>query len=287
VLPAFVITLREGLEAALIVSIVSAFLIKNGQASALRWVALGTALAAGICLLAGVVLHLVEQSLPQKQQEGLETIVSLTAVAMVTYMIVWMRRNARSLRRSLELSTGEALARGSVMALVLMAFFAVFREGLETAVFLVAAFQNSVDPTATGSGAILGLVAAVVLGYALYRGGLRIDLGRFFRLTGLVLVVVAAGLVASALHTAHEAGWVNFLQDEALNLDWLVRPGTVISALVTGMFGIQARPTVVEVLGWLAYLVPVGLYVAWPQGRPAPPPRASGRDTVPLAGPAS
>ena len=106
----------------------------------------------------------------------------------------------------------------------------------------------------------------MALGYGIYRGGVRIDMARFFRVTGLVLVLVAAGLAATALHTAHEAGWINGLQGQALDLTWLVRPGTVTSALLTGMLGIQPRPTVGEVAIWLLYLVPVALVVCWPRG---------------------
>ena len=272
-LPTFVIGLREGLEAALIVGIIAAFLRHNGRRDALRWIALGVGAASILCAAVGVGLHLAERALPYRQQEGLETIVALVAVGMITYMIVWMRQNAASIKSSLEHETSSALAEGSVAALVTMSFFAVLREGFETAVFLVAAFQSSADPTATGTGAAAGLLVSVVLGYAIYRGAVHIDLGRFFRFTALVLVVVSAGLLASAFHTAHEAGWVDIGQQVAVNLGWLVRPGTVVSSLATGMFGIQPRPTVIELGAWLVYLVPVALYVAWPR-RAARPVRA-------------
>ena len=123
----------------------------------------------------------------------METVIGLIAVMAVTYMIVWMRRNARGIKAALEGEAASALAAGSTMALVAMAFLAVLREGLETSVFLLAAFQNSTDTTAAGSGAVLGLVAAVAIGLGLYRGGVRINLSRFFRITGVVLVFVAAG----------------------------------------------------------------------------------------------
>jgi high-affinity iron transporter len=264
-LPAFVIGLREGLEASLIVGIIAAFLRVNGRRNLLRWVLLGVGLASGLCLAAGIALHVFEKSLPQKQQEGLETIVALVAVCVISYMVVWMRQHAASMRHELETSAREALLQGSAAGLVFMAFLAVLREGLETAVFLVAAFQSSVDSQATGAGAVLGIATAVAIGIGIYSGGVHINLSRFFRITGVVLVLVAAGLVSAALHTAHEAGWLNGLQASVLNLEWFVRPGSVISALVTGMFGIQAQPTQAEVFGWLAYGIPAGLYVAWPQ----------------------
>jgi high-affinity iron transporter len=264
VLPTFVIALREGVEASLIVGIVAAFLGQQGRRDALRWVWIGVGLATALCLAVGVGLRLVGESLPEAQQEGLETIIALVAVGMVTYMIVWMRRHARGIKRVLEGEVAEALVNGSVIALVAMAFFAVLREGLETAVFLLAVFQSSTNPGAASLGAVLGLVTAAVVGYLLYKGGLRINLSRFFRVTGVVLAVVAAGLVASALHTAHEATWFNLLQAKALDLSWLVAPGSIRAALLTGMLGLRPEPTAGEALGWLLYLVPVGLYVLWP-----------------------
>ena len=165
---------------------------------------------------------------------------------------------------ALRANAGHALAEGSAWALVAMAFFAVLREGLETAVFMLAAFQASGDSTAAGSGAVLGVLAAVAIGWGIYRGGVRLDLARFFRVTAAVLVLVAAGLVATAIHTAHEATWLNGLQAQALDLSWLVRPGTVTSSLVTGVLGVQPQPTVGEVFGWLLYATPMLAYVLWP-----------------------
>ncbi len=270
-LPTFVIALREGVEASLIVGIVAAFLGQQGRREGLRWMWTGVALAAVLCLAIGIGLRVLGENLPQAQQEGLESVIALVAVAMVTYMIVWMRRHARSMRRLLEGEAASALARGSVLALVAMAFFAAVREGLETAVFLLAVFESSTNTVAASTGAVLGLAVAMVLGYLFYKGGVRINLSRFFRITGAVLVLVAAGLVASALHTAHEATWLNVLQARAVDLTWLVAPGSVRAALLTGMLGLQPEPTVGEALGWLLYAVPVGLYVLWPdRWRPLP-----------------
>jgi FTR1 family protein len=269
-LPTFVIGLREGVEAALIVSIIATFLRTEGRKDALRWVWVGVISAALICLAVGVLLEVLNQELPQKQQEGLETVVGFIAVGIVTFMLVWMRKNAAGLSGELRASTAAALREGSVKALVGMAFFAVFREGLETAVFLVAVFQNSDDPGSAGIGAILGLIAACVIGFAIYRGGVKLNYARFFRFTGLVLALVAAGLVASALHTAHEAGWINFGQDQALDLTWLVVPGTWTAALLTGMLGIQPQPTTIEVVGYLVYAVPAIVYILIPARKKGP-----------------
>jgi high-affinity iron transporter len=263
-LTTFVIALREGLEASLIVGIIAAFLRRQGRSDALRAMWAGVALAIVLCLAVAVVLRVVDDQLPHREQEGLETIVALIAVGMVTYMIVWMTEHARDLKGQLQAGAAGALARGSMWALVAMAFFAVLREGFETSVFLLAAFNDATDPAAAGFGVLLGLACALVLGYALYRGGVRLNLSRFFRATGVVLVLVAAGLVASALHTGAEAGWVVGGQAQALDLSAVVRPGTVWESLITGILGIPAKPTVIELVGWLLYAVPMLLILLAP-----------------------
>jgi high-affinity iron transporter len=263
-IPTFVIALREGVEASLIVGIIAAFLVKEGRRDAMRQMWLGVGIAIVLCMGVAIVLRVVGQELPESGQEGLETVIGLIAVAAVTYMIVWMRRHARGIKAELEGHAASALAAGSTMALVAMAFLAVLREGFETSVFLLAAFQDASDTTAAGVGAVIGLVAAVAIGLGIYRGGVRINLSRFFRVTGLILVFVAAGLLATSLHTAHEAGWFNDLQGQAIDLSWLVQPGTISGSLLTGMLGLQPQPTVGEALIYLLYAVPMALYVLWP-----------------------
>jgi high-affinity iron transporter len=264
VLPAFVITLREGVEAALIVGIVAAFLVRQGRRDALRPMWVGVGLALGMCTAVALGLRIGGEELPEREQEALETIVGLIAVGFVSYMIVWMRRHARGLKAVLEGEAATALATGSAIGLLTMAFLAVLREGFETAVFLLAVFQDTSNPGSAGTGAVLGLVAAIALGVALYHGGVKINLSRFFRITGLVLVLVAAGLFAMSVHTAHEAGWFNSLQSQAIDLSWLVKPGEISGSLLTGMLGLQPKPTVGEALAYLLYAVPMGLYVIWP-----------------------
>ncbi len=268
-LPTFVIGLREGLEAALIIGIIAAFLRKEGRKDLLRWVFVGVGVAVVLCVGIGVGLKLASEELPHKQQEGLETVIGLIAVVMVTYMVVWMKRNSRGLKGQLEGLTAQAMTGHSraELAMVAMAFLAVLREGIETAVFLLAAFNESKHAGTAATGAITGLLVAIALGYGIYRGGVKINLSKFFRATGLVLVFVAAGLVVNAFHTAHEAGWINFGQDSTIDLTWLVKPGSVQASLLTGMLGVQPSPVVIEIVAWLAYLVPVGLYVVWPPGK--------------------
>jgi len=270
----FVIGLREGVEAALIVGIVAMFLNQQGRRDALRWMWAGVVLAVALCLGVAVVLELIDEGLPQRQQEGFEAIVGLVAVAMVTFMIVFMRRHARSLGGALRDNAASALAAGSAWGLVAMAFLAVMREGLETAMFLLAAFQASmgVSPAAAGAGALTGVLVACVIGWAIYRGGMKVNLAKFFRVTAVLLVVIAAGLVSSAIHHANEAGLLTAYNHQALDLSWLVVPrsDSITTGLITGLLGLYPFPSVAEVAGWLIYAVPMLTFVLWPQRRPNP-----------------
>jgi len=267
-LPTFVIGLREGVEASLIVGIVAAFLRQEGRTDALRRMWLGVAIAVLVCVAVGVGLEVVNENLPQRKQEMLETVIAVVALVMVSFMIVFMRRHARSMKADLQSKAEVALAAGSATALVLMAFLAVLREGFETAVFLLATFDSSRSRGASLIGAILGLVVAVVIGWLTYRGGTRVNLGRFFIATALVLVVVAAGLASFAAHSAHEAGWLNSAQGESFDATAFIKPGSVRSALITGVLGIQPRPRLAEVIAWVGYLVPMVLVVLWPKRAP-------------------
>jgi high-affinity iron transporter len=269
VIPTLVIGLREGLEASLIVGIIASFLAKNGRRDALRQTWIGVIAAALVCLAVGIGLVTLSRELPQKAQEGLETIIGAFAVVMVTFMIVWMNKHARSMKKELEGAAASALARGSATALVAMAFLAVLREGFETSVFLVSILQNSSNSTAATAGAFIGIAIAVAIGYGIYKGGVKLNLARFFKVTGIVLVLVAAGLTMTVMHTAHEAGWINFGQGTAADLTWLVRPGTVVASLITGVLGIQPKPTVVEAVAWFLYAIPMLLFITWP--RPSKP----------------
>ena len=270
-LATFVIGLREGLEAALIVGIIAAFLTRHGRRDALVRMWLGVAAAVVLCLAVGITLQAVNAGLPQRQQEMLECVVAAVAVVMVSYMVLWMRRHSRDLRGDLQAAAGSALATGSALALTSMAFLVVIREGFETAVFLLAAFQSALSPAQAVAGIVLGLAVAVVLGYLIYRGGVRLNLSRFFRITGVVLVLVAGGLVMSTLRAAYEAGWLTGGQQEAVDLSAVARPGSVVESLLTGMLGIRSAMPVVEVLAWLLYVVPMLAVVLWPARRTPSP----------------
>ena len=259
----FLIGLREGLEATLIVGIVAAFLRRNGQS--LRPMFVGVALAVAISLAVGIGLDLLSTSLPQAQQEMLETVIGAVAVVFVTTMIIWMNQHAYQLKGELEREAQRAVTSGSSLALVAMAFLAVLKEGFETAVFMLAAVQAGRGSGALGLvGALTGILCAVGIGVAIYSGGIRLDLGRFFKISGVFLVLIAAGLVLSTLRTAHEAGWVDIGQQLVVDLSAWIPRNSIRGAIVTGMLGIPTDPRLIEVLGWLLYAVPVLLVFLWP-----------------------
>ncbi|GLE54093.1 hypothetical protein ATCCBAA256_36580 [Mycobacterium montefiorense] len=259
----FLIGLREGLEATLIVSIVAAFLKRNGQST--RPMFVGVGLAVLISIAVGVGLDLFSATLPQAQQEMMETVINAIAAVFVTSMIIWMNRNAMRLKGELEREAQQALNRGGALALVVMAFLAVLKEGFETSVFLLAAAETSHGNRwfAVLGGAV-GIGVAVVLGIGLYFGGLKLNLGRFFRITGVFLVLIAAGLVLGALRTAHEAGWVTIGQRQILDFSAWIPSQSVLGALLAGVFGIPTDPRLIEVLGWLLYAAPVLVAFLWP-----------------------
>jgi high-affinity iron transporter len=267
-LATLVIGLREGLEASLIVGIIAAFLKRTGKPLRPMWI--GVAIAGVLSIGVGIILQFVSAGLPQAQQEGMESIIGLVAVGVVTGMIGWMNVHARTMRADLEEHAASALKDGTAWALVGMAFLAVLKEGFETSVFLLAAFQSSTSFIGASAEAVIGILIAVAIGVGIFRGGVRLNLGRFFQITGFFLVLVAAGLVLSALRTAHEAGWILIGQQTTVNIAWLAPNGSVQAALLTGVLGIPADPRLIEILGWLAYLIPTMLFLLWPRKhRPA------------------
>lgn len=262
-LATFVIGLREGLEAVLVISIVAAFLKRNGISRRPMW--LGVALAVLICVAVGIGLSLFDQSLPQVQQEALETIIGLLAVIFVVMMIVWMGKHARGLSAEIQEAASTAVGKGTGWALIVMAFLAVVKEGFETAVFLLATLQASTTVWAAAIGAVAGIGVACLVGYGLYRGSVKLNLSRFFRISSVFLVFVAAGLLMTAVRKAHGAGWIDIGQQRTVDLSWLAPVGSVQSALLTGVLGIPSDPRVIEVLAWVLFLVPMLALVLWPR----------------------
>lgn len=259
----FLVGLREGLEATLIVSIAAAFLKRNGHSTRVMFA--GVALAALICIGVGIGLHVLSKGLPEAQQQMMESVIGVFAVVFVTSMIIWMKGNTGRLQGELEHEAEQAVSRGGSVALAVMAFLAVLKEGFELSVFLLAAAQNSHSSRWSAVlGGSAGIAVAIALGVALYYGGLKINLDRFFRVTGAFLVLVAAGLVLDVLRTAHEAGWLNIGQQQVLDLSSWLPENSVQGALIGGLFLIPDDPRLIEVLGWLVYAVPVLVFFAWP-----------------------
>ena len=254
----FLIMLREGVEAALIVSIIASYLAQTGRFAAMRGVWIGVVLAAVLCTALGVALNLVEAELPQRIQELFEAAVGLLAVIVLTSMVFWMRRAGRNIKAELHASVDAAFERSpeASAALVAMAFFAVAREGLESVFFLLAAFQQDVGIEAP-IGAVLGILAAVFIGVVIYRGGRRLDLKRFFRWTGVVILFVAAGLLAGVVRSLHEAGLWNGLQAIVFDLSETLPADGVLGTLLSGFFGYRDAPTLGEVSAYLIFLLPM------------------------------
>lgn len=252
----FLIMLREGIEAALIVGIIASYLKQTGRGAWMPAVWVGVFLAAALALFVGGGLELVSAEFPQKEQELFEGLVGLAAVGILSSMVFWMRKVARSIKRELHQSLDSALSgsRNQTWALIAMVFFAVAREGLETVFFLLAVFQQS-NGAGAPLGALLGLLVSVAVGVALYRGSLRLNLGQFFRWTGLFILVVAAGILANSVQALHEAGLWNHLQDVVFDISATLPMDGPTGAVLAGMFGYQDAPTVSTLGAWLIYLV--------------------------------
>jgi high-affinity iron transporter len=257
----FVIGLREGIEAALIVSILLAYLRKLERRDGTRLVWIGALGALALSALVGTAIFLAGASFEGRAEEIFAGTVTLAAVAVLTWMIFWMRRQSASIRAELQEKVDVALVTGG-FALATIAFFAVLREGVETALFLYAAAAGTaVETGAMGGqllGALLGILTAVVLGYLLYRGGIRLNLRAFFRVTGLALAVIAAGLLAYGLHELQGAGLIPALASVAFDLSATLPDDAGIGAILRGLVGYHATPSVLEVLAWATYLVAVG-----------------------------
>ncbi|MFE5938793.1 iron uptake transporter permease EfeU [Streptomyces sp. NPDC056470] len=252
----YLIGLREGLEASLVVCILVAYLVKTGRPDALKPVWAGIGAAAGIALAFGAGLEFGSRELTFEAQELLGGSLSILAVVLVTWMVFWMRRTARHLKAELHGRLDTALRMGTG-ALVATAFLAVGREGLETALFVWASVRASSDGTSAPLiGVLLGIATAVLLGWLFYRGALRIDLARFFTWTGGMLVVVAAGVLAYGVHDLQEARFLGGLADKAFDISATIPPDSWYGTLLKGVFNFQPNPTVLQVTVWVLYLVP-------------------------------
>jgi high-affinity iron transporter len=265
----FLIMLREGIEAALMVGIIASYLSQTGRGTMLPMVWAGVISASVLCLALGIGLDLASAEFPQAQQELFEAVVGVIAVVVLTSMVFWMRKAARSIKAQLHDSVDAALKPGgSGMGLVVMVFFAVGREGLESVFFLLATFQQDVG-MAVPIGAILGLLGAIAIGFAIYKGGVKLNLRVFFRWTGVFIVFVAAGLLATAVRSLHEAGLWDGLQAPAFDLSNALPNDSITGTLLAGLFGYNDTPAIGEVLAYVIYLLPALLLFMLPQRQPA------------------
>ncbi|CNK26167.1 iron uptake transporter permease EfeU [Yersinia intermedia] len=253
----FLIMFREGLEAALIVSLIASYLKRTQRGHWMGAVWIGVITAAALCLAIGIFINETTGEFPQKQQELFEGIIAVVAVCILTYMVFWMRKVSKSVKVHLEGAIDHALnsGRSQGWALVAMVFFAVAREGLESVFFLLAAFQQDVGIGAP-IGAILGLASAILVGMAIYWGGVKLHLAKFFKWTSLFILFVAAGLAAGAIRAFHEAGLWNHFQDIAFDLTNVLSTHSLLGTFLEGMFGYQEAPTVSEVAAYFIYLLP-------------------------------
>jgi high-affinity iron transporter len=276
------IGLREGLEAALVVSILVAFLVKTDKRGSLKWVWAGVTAALAMSVGFGTVVTYTSAQMSFEQQEIFGGVMSIVAVAFVTWMIFWMRATARTIAAELRGRLSDALRLGP-LAVVVMAFLAVGREGLETTVL----FYANVEAAGTGTAApltgfLIGIAAAVVLGWLIYRGAIRFNLGRFFKITGVLLIFVAAGILGYGLHDLQEGRVLPGLTTLAFDLSGPMPEDSWYGALLKGFFNYSAQTTVLQAVAWVAYVGIVLTLFLLPHRTPASPPATAAPSLQPV-----
>lgn len=252
--PSFLLALREGLEAALIIGIVLGVLRKSGRQELGTTVWLGAGSAVITSLLAAIILYVVGVSFEGKAEEAFEGITMLLAAGVLTWMIFWMKYQSRNISASLEAEVRQAVRVHSRRALFLIAFLAVVREGIELALFLTAAsFTSGAQQTLIGAG--LGLAATALLAWALFSSLIRLNLRHFFNVSSILLILFAAGLVAHGIHELNEAGWVPAVVEHVWDINHLVDENGVTGTVLKTLFGYNGNPSLTEVLAYFAYFV--------------------------------
>jgi len=249
----YLIGLREGLEAALIVSILVAYLVKTERRHLLPRIWTGVAVAVALSIGVGALLTFGTRTLTFEAQEAIGGTLSIVAVGLVTWMIFWMATNARHLKGELHSKVDKA-AEAGVWAITLVAFLAVAREGIETALFIWAAARSAGQGSAPLAGALLGIATAVALGWLIYRGALKLNLATFFKWTGAALIIVAAGVLAYGIHDLQEAGILPGLNTLAFDVSSVIAPSTWYAALLKGTINFTPATTVLSAIGWLLYV---------------------------------
>jgi high-affinity iron transporter len=285
----YLIGLREGLEMVLVVSVLVAYLVKTGRRNQLLPVYSGVAAAVVVSVGFGWLLTYLSTSvLYGPQHELFDAITSVVAVALVTWMIFWMRRTARKLSRELRGRLDGAVGLG-LGAVVGIAFLAVVREGLETTLLFFASAQGATSASPL-VGLAAGLVTAVAIGVALYQGAVRINLTKFFTVSGVLLVFVAAGIFKYSVHDFQEAGVLPGLSTYAFDASSWLDPSSWYGAVVAGLFNITPQPSVLEMVAYAVYLVPVLALFLLPGRRaaaasPAHAPNIAAPTTAPATAP--
>ena len=276
----FLIALREGFEAALIVAIVLAFVKRSERPDQAKWVWAGTGVALAIAVIVGIILQVTLDGLEGEARLRTFAVICIAAAGLLTWMIFWMRTHARALKGELEGKAAAAIAAQSGVALGLVAGVAVLREGLETALFLISTTTNDGGGSIV-VGTLLGLAAATVLGFIVYQGAHKFNMRLFFQITGVLIIMFAAGLVSRAILFLQSAGdlgsWnLNDVYD-LTRYHWLTQD-TQSGRFLAGIFGWDPRPSIEQVVGYLAYLIPVlYLFFRAPRSAKAPATPSAGR----------
>ena len=251
--------LREGVEASLIVGIILAYLAQTGNRQHFGRIAVGTLAAIGLSIVLGVVLFMTIGGLQEPYEQYFEAAAMLLAAAVVTWMLFWMRRQARMVKGELQAAVDRVLTTGSAWGLAVLAFTAIIREGLETSLFLVgqvtAAAANGASVVI---GAVAGLLIAAAVGYLVYVGSRRINYATFFRLTGLALIFIAAGLLSHAIHELVEVHVINFGTQIAFDISAVLpHEDNLLGEFLRALLGYTSQPEVVTLAAYLLYLIPV------------------------------
>ncbi len=264
-LASFLITLREGLEAALIVGIVLGVLRKLGHSRHSRPVWIGVAAAVAVSLIAGLALHRLGVALEGRGEEIFEGVTMFLAAGVLTWMIFWMQHQGRRIQIALEADVRRAVTVGSAWALFVLAFVAVLREGIETALFLTAAAFTT-TPAQTLVGGVLGLAAAVALGWLMFAAGRRLDVRAFFRVTG-VLLLFAAGLLARGVHELQEAALLPTFVEHVWDVNHILDESGTVGAFLKALFGYNGNPSLLEAVVYISYFAVVGALSLRPGGQ--------------------